>query len=206
MEALIFESCYHYHFCEKSAPMVQAGKWVGGVEYKAEFQDMRFCPTYARGPDGGRIQEACKLEFVAHCMRCGKIKLRAAGGGEENLRACPALKKIKAGHARGWCRQRSGRVMESASSAIGVGVATMEIIAVDLRGLAQRPGWVAEARMPIHIRTLSLRNIAPGCRDPVVKSLACHCSWGWGCVIRRRLMVSAAAEWKQKQRQTCDRK
>ncbi|MFZ0516501.1 MAG: endo alpha-1,4 polygalactosaminidase [Acidobacteriaceae bacterium] len=71
MEALIFESCYHYHFCEKSAPMVQAGKWVGGVEYKAEFQDMRFCPTYAKDQMVGAFK---KLKLNSWRIACGAAK------------------------------------------------------------------------------------------------------------------------------------
>jgi hypothetical protein len=82
----------------------------------------------------------------------------------------------------------------------------MEIVAVDLSGLAWGNRWVAEGTMAIHIWPLAQRNIAAGRSDSVVKSLACNRIWRWWGVIRRRLVVSAAAEWKQKQRQTCDRK
>ena len=52
MEALLFEDCYRDHFCQKSAPMIQAGKWAGGVEYTAEFKDMHFCSDLHTEPDG----------------------------------------------------------------------------------------------------------------------------------------------------------
>jgi hypothetical protein len=71
MEALLFESCYNYQFCQKSAPMVQAGKWVGGVEYKADFKDMRFCPTYATDQMVGAFKE---LALKSYRIPCGPAK------------------------------------------------------------------------------------------------------------------------------------
>lgn len=71
MEALLFESCYKEQFCQMSAPMVQAGKWVGGVEYEAAFKDMRFCPTYAKD----RIVGAFKgLALKSDRIPCGPAK------------------------------------------------------------------------------------------------------------------------------------
>jgi hypothetical protein len=71
MEALIFESCYNYHFCKQSAPMIDAGKWVGGVEYKAEFKDMRFCPAYAKYQMVGAFR---KMALNSWRIPCGPAK------------------------------------------------------------------------------------------------------------------------------------
>jgi hypothetical protein len=71
MEALIFESCYNYHFCRQSAPMIQAGKWVGGVEYKADFKDMRFCPTYAKYQMVGAFK---KMALNSYRIPCGTAR------------------------------------------------------------------------------------------------------------------------------------
>ena len=67
MEALIFESCYHFHFCQQSAPMVDAGKWVGGVEYSPAFKDMRFCPTYAKYQMAGAFRERALKSYRVPC-------------------------------------------------------------------------------------------------------------------------------------------
>ncbi len=71
MQALIFESCYHYNFCQDSAPMIAAGKWVGGVEYNAAFKDMRFCPTYAKYQMVGAFK---KLRLNSWRIPCSKAK------------------------------------------------------------------------------------------------------------------------------------
>jgi len=71
MEALIFESCYRYHFCKQSAPMIDAGKWVGGVEYKAAFKDMSFCPTYEKYRMVGAFK---KLALKSYRIPCGTAK------------------------------------------------------------------------------------------------------------------------------------
>ena len=73
MEALLFESCYNHKFCQKSAPMIAAGKWVGGVEYKADFKDIRSLPGLRKGRDGRRIQGAC-AQVVSRSMRYTQIK------------------------------------------------------------------------------------------------------------------------------------
>ena len=67
MEALLFESCYNHGFCQKSAPMIDAGKWVGGVEYKADFKDMRFCPTYAKDKMVGAFRERALKSYRVPC-------------------------------------------------------------------------------------------------------------------------------------------
>lgn len=67
MEALLFESCYNYKFCQKSAPMIDAGKWVGGVEYKADFKDMRFCPTYTKDRMVGAFRERALKSYRVPC-------------------------------------------------------------------------------------------------------------------------------------------
>ncbi len=71
MEALLFESCYQFHFCQKSAPMIHAGKWVGGVEYKAELKDMRFCATYAEDKMVGAFKQ---LALKSDRVPCGAEK------------------------------------------------------------------------------------------------------------------------------------
>ena len=77
MEALIFESCYSYHFCQKSAPMVQAGKWVeGGIQ--SGLPRHAFLPDLREVPDGGRVQEA-RAQVVSHSMRYGKMKPESHG-------------------------------------------------------------------------------------------------------------------------------
>jgi len=43
----IMESCTAWGECELAAPMVEAGKFVGAVEYDAAYQDLSFCETYA---------------------------------------------------------------------------------------------------------------------------------------------------------------
>jgi Glycoside-hydrolase family GH114 len=67
MEALLFESCYNHGFCQKSAPMIDAGKWVGGVEYKADLKDMRFCPTYAKDKMVGAFRERALKSYRVPC-------------------------------------------------------------------------------------------------------------------------------------------
>jgi hypothetical protein len=67
MEALIFESCHNHNFCQKSAPMVDAGKWVGGVEYKAAFKDMSFCPPYAQDRMVGAFRERALKSYRVPC-------------------------------------------------------------------------------------------------------------------------------------------
>jgi hypothetical protein len=64
---LLFESCYNYKFCQKSAPMIDAGKWVGGVEYKADFKDMSFCPAYAKNRMVGAFRERALKSYRVPC-------------------------------------------------------------------------------------------------------------------------------------------
>src|SRR5712691_6147149 len=47
MDALVLEQCYQYSECSHAAAMTRAGKWIGGVEYRSAYQDLRFCPTYS---------------------------------------------------------------------------------------------------------------------------------------------------------------
>ncbi len=67
MEALIFESCFNHQSCQQSAPMIHAGKWAGGVEYKADFKDMRFCPTYAEDQMMGAFREKSLNSYRIPC-------------------------------------------------------------------------------------------------------------------------------------------
>lgn len=67
MEALIFESCYSHQFCQDSAPMIHAGKWAGGVEYRAALKDMSFCPTYAQDQMVGAFKERALKSFRVPC-------------------------------------------------------------------------------------------------------------------------------------------
>jgi hypothetical protein len=46
MDALVLEQCYQYSECDQAHAMTDAGKWVGGVEYRKAYADMRFCLTY----------------------------------------------------------------------------------------------------------------------------------------------------------------
>jgi hypothetical protein len=71
MEALIFESCYKHNFCQQSAPMINAGKWVGGVEYNPDFKDMRFCSTYAKDQMMGAFRN---LSLKSYRIPCGSAK------------------------------------------------------------------------------------------------------------------------------------
>jgi hypothetical protein len=43
----IMESCAAWDECELAAPMVEAGKFVGAVEYDAAYLSLQFCETYA---------------------------------------------------------------------------------------------------------------------------------------------------------------
>jgi hypothetical protein len=45
-DLFIMESCYAWDECELAAPMVEAGKFVGAVEYETAYQDLSFCETY----------------------------------------------------------------------------------------------------------------------------------------------------------------
>lgn len=67
MEALIFESCYSHHFCQDSAPMIHAGKWAGGVEYRPALKDMSFCPTYAEDQMMGAFRERALKSYRVPC-------------------------------------------------------------------------------------------------------------------------------------------
>ena len=67
MEALIFESCSRHQFCGQSAPMVNAGKWAGGVEYNPAFKDMSFCPTYAQYHMVGAFRERALKSYRVPC-------------------------------------------------------------------------------------------------------------------------------------------
>jgi hypothetical protein len=66
-EALIFESCYRFHFCQQSAPMINAGKWVGGVEYNPALKDMSFCSTYAKDQMVGAFRLRALKSYRVPC-------------------------------------------------------------------------------------------------------------------------------------------
>lgn len=70
MQALLFEECYHDHFCAQAAPMIRAGRWVGGVEYAPALKDMQFCPTYAKNGIVGMFK---KLSLKSWRIACGPI-------------------------------------------------------------------------------------------------------------------------------------
>ena len=71
MQALIFESCYKHSFCQQSAPMINAGKWVGGVDYNSALKDMSFCPTYAKDRMMGAFR---LLALKSYRVPCGPAK------------------------------------------------------------------------------------------------------------------------------------
>jgi hypothetical protein len=68
MEALILEQCYENQFCYQAAPMIKAGKWVGGVEYKPQYKDMRFCPTYADNLMVGMFKKLALNSYRIPCQ------------------------------------------------------------------------------------------------------------------------------------------
>ena len=67
MEALIFESCSRHQFCGATAPMINAGKWAGGVEYNPAFKDMSFCPTYAQYHMMGAFRDKSLKSYRIAC-------------------------------------------------------------------------------------------------------------------------------------------
>ncbi len=141
-------------------------------------------------------------------LRAGFRQAQGRLLGTRARRICaerPGLTGIKSGHARCSARRRSRRVMGSATPAVGFYITAMEIVPVDVCGFPWGHGRVAEARMAIDFRPQAQGDIVACRGDAGVKSLAGNRAWRRRCVIRRRLRVSATAEWKQKQRQTCDR-
>ena len=113
MEALIFESCSRHQFCGQTAPMINAGKWAGGVEYNPAYKDMSFCPTYAQyhmmgafrdksllspialpamrqnkaaEPQHG-VKECCPFWGNLFCIRSRDVGLWRRGGVSQNLGA-----------------------------------------------------------------------------------------------------------------------
>jgi hypothetical protein len=67
MDALILEQCYQYQECDGSRAMIDAGKWVGGVEYKKAWSDLRFCSTYGRFRVVGAFKKLSLNSFRIPC-------------------------------------------------------------------------------------------------------------------------------------------
>ena len=67
MDALMLEQCFQYGECGNATAMSGAGKWIGGVEYKKGYRDLRFCPTYDTNGVAGMFKKMSLQSFRKPC-------------------------------------------------------------------------------------------------------------------------------------------